>query len=206
MVYYGKVSVSNPRDKVLALFQSNGILPEQVNLDYSTAPKAPGSPWQTLKEELLGSREPLTVDSIVSLGKNNREIYKELKWFKDNHLPLRILSIPSSHCGSEQALAVLCDVYGQLAEVEIQNSKRQQKPGEAGVSGYNKPLGRSKIPYPPNWDKVYASWRGGEITATEAMSLTGLKRGTFYNLAKRYQEQGQQAEQPSQQEKQMAAD
>lgn len=37
---------------------------------------------------------------------------------------------------------------------------------------------------PDNWDEVYQRWQAGEITATEAMRLTGVKRTTFYKLVK----------------------
>ena len=37
-------------------------------------------------------------------------------------------------------------------------------------------------PFPANWDKVYASWKAGEITAKKAMELTDTKRTSFYKL------------------------
>ena len=36
--------------------------------------------------------------------------------------------------------------------------------------------------FPINWDKVYASWKSGEITTKAAMELTGTKRTSFYKL------------------------
>lgn len=35
---------------------------------------------------------------------------------------------------------------------------------------------------PANWDKVYASWKAGEITAKATMEFTGTKRTSFYKL------------------------
>lgn len=36
--------------------------------------------------------------------------------------------------------------------------------------------------FPINWDKVYASWKAGEITAKTAMEMTEMKRTSFYKL------------------------
>ena len=46
--------------------------------------------------------------------------------------------------------------------------------------------GRPNAVYPDNWEPVYADWQAGKITAVKAMELLGLKRTTFYKLAKNY--------------------
>ena len=45
-----------------------------------------------------------------------------------------------------------------------------------------KKLGRPALTFPANWDKVYASWKSGEITAKTAMEMTDTKRTSFYKL------------------------
>lgn len=48
-------------------------------------------------------------------------------------------------------------------------------------------LGRPSIDFPDNWEAVYKQWKAEEITAKVAMELLSLKRGTFYNLVKKYE-------------------
>lgn len=42
-----------------------------------------------------------------------------------------------------------------------------------------------KIPKPDNWDEVYRDWKNKKIKTKEALRLTGLKEGTFYNFVER---------------------
>ena len=44
--------------------------------------------------------------------------------------------------------------------------------------------GRPKAQKPDNWNEVITQWHNGDITAVKAMELTGLKKTTFYKLAK----------------------
>ena len=42
--------------------------------------------------------------------------------------------------------------------------------------------------FPENWDEWYPKWTAGEVTASEAMRQMGIKKDSFYRLAKRYEE------------------
>ena len=84
----------------------------------------------------------------------------------------------------------------QKTEQEVERTKNRQLAGIAEMpliegKRYSKKkksfAGRPNIQYPANWNDVYERWKSGEITATEAMKLTGLKRNTFYNLKAKYE-------------------
>lgn len=49
--------------------------------------------------------------------------------------------------------------------------------------GWDK-YGRPRIKQPDNWKEVIQSWKAGEITAVEAMRLTGMRKSSFYKLVK----------------------
>ena len=51
-----------------------------------------------------------------------------------------------------------------------------------------KKLGRPAIEFPDNWEKVYTSWKAGEITAKAAMEQTDTKRTSFYKLIQMYEQ------------------
>lgn len=46
--------------------------------------------------------------------------------------------------------------------------------------------GRPKVEKPSNWDEVIEKLKAREISAVEAMRLTGIKKSTFYKLIKNY--------------------
>ena len=79
---------------------------------------------------------------------------------------------------------ILMEVLGSIAEQERVTIRQRQKEGIAVAKAKGKHLGRPKHPTPENWDEVYTSWKAKEITAKEAMKLTGLKRTTFYEMVK----------------------
>ncbi|MBU3131660.1 hypothetical protein KPL40_04285 [Clostridium gasigenes] len=49
-------------------------------------------------------------------------------------------------------------------------------------------MGRHSVEYPDNGNKIYSDWKSKEITEVKAMELTGLKKNSFYNLVKKYEE------------------
>jgi hypothetical protein len=49
--------------------------------------------------------------------------------------------------------------------------------------------GRKPTPYPEGWEHVYNEWQSGEFSSVEACRILRLPKGTFYNMAKRYERQ-----------------
>lgn len=186
MVYYSKITAKNRKEDVYKLFISYDADEESIILDDSAAHKHEDSVFQKLKAYLLDEKEDLAIDSLRSLGKTNREISKELQWFRDNDLNLIILDIPSSALDLVSPIQILSEAYEKLADVEIQNVKEGQREGIDRSREEKRPLGRKKIPYPDNWDKLYILWSENKLSTVEFIEQTGLKRATFYNLLKQY--------------------
>ena len=60
---------------------------------------------------------------------------------------------------------------------------------DADITELNIPTGMPLVyELDDNFKAVYKSWKAGEITATKAMELTGLKRNTFYRRVSEYEE------------------
>lgn len=49
--------------------------------------------------------------------------------------------------------------------------------------------GRKPTPYPEGWEHIYTEWQSGEFSSAEACRILNLPKGTFYNMAKRYESQ-----------------
>jgi DNA invertase Pin-like site-specific DNA recombinase len=79
-------------------------------------------------------------------------------------------------------------VFAGLAELERETILERQREGIALAKQQGKYKGRKKIGFPDNWSEVYDQWKHRQITGTHAMTLLNLKRNTFYNLLKEYEE------------------
>ena len=89
---------------------------------------------------------------------------------------------------SQRYTFILIEVLGTIAEQERATIKQRQAEGIAAAKEQGKKLGRPALDFPANWDKVYTSWKAGEITAKRAMELTETKRTSFYKLVSMMEE------------------
>lgn len=152
--------------------------------------------------------DELYITSLDRLGRNKEETLKELQYYKDKGIRLKILDIPTTMIDTgdaekqswiiEMINNILIEVLTSLAEQERVNIKERQAQGLAQMpvnpkTGKKRSLktgrdiGRPSAVYPPNWKEVYAEWKAKKITAVEAMNQMELKKNTFYNLVKRYE-------------------
>ena len=74
-------------------------------------------------------------------------------------------------------------VFGAVAELERDYILQRQREGIEIAKSQGKYIGRKPI-QPPDFEKVVAQWRRGEITATEAMRRLRLSKSTFYRKVK----------------------
>ena len=146
--------------------------------------------YKTLKK-VLRPGDTLLVKELDRLGRNKEDIKKELDYFKQNDIRVKILNIPTTLIdlpkGNEWVFDminnILIEVLGAIAQEERIKIKQRQAEGIAAAKAKGKQLGRPKVNYPKNWGEVYKSWKGGNMTAKVAMELTGLKRTTFYSIS-----------------------
>lgn len=149
--------------------------------------------YQALKGALgLRKGDVLYVKSLDRLSRSKSDIKSELIWFKENGIALRILDLPTTMMelapGQEwiqdMVNNILIEVMASLAEQERLQIRQRQAEGIAAAKEKGKHLGRPRIPVPENWGMVYGRWAAGEITAKEAMRVSGLKRGKFYEMVR----------------------
>lgn len=116
----------------------------------------------------------------------------ELEYFRSHKIRVKVLDLPTTMMelpeGQEWIFDmvnnILIEVLGTIAQQEREAIRQRQAEGIASAKAQGKTFGRPRIEPPENWKAVTDLWRAGKITAVEAMRRTGLKRGTFYSLAK----------------------
>ena len=104
-------------------------------------------------------------------------------------MPLLDTRTAAGNLDSRFVSDLVLQILSYVSQKERDNIRERQAQGIAHAKAQGKAMGLPKIEYPSNWDEIYALWDRQEITAKEAMERTGLKRNTFYKLAKNRREE-----------------
>ena len=191
--YYGRVSSQGQKlDRQLSKFYELGATDRDIITDKESGKDFNRQGYQALKNQILRDGDTLVITSIDRLGRNKEQIKKELEYFKEHNIRVKILDIPTTLIDYPEGQEWVCDmvnnilieVLGSMAQRERENIKTRQAQGiaTAKAKGVVK-FGRPEIKKPDNWDDVFTRWQNKEITAVKAMEETGLTRCIFYKFA-----------------------
>lgn len=151
--------------------------------------------YRSLRDTLLRPGDTLIVKSLDRLGRNKKAIRDELDHYRSAGVRVQVIELPTTMIDwpEEQRLIgemineILIQVYSTLAEQEYRMIHQRQAEGIAAAKAQGRQLGRPKAEFPSDWAEVYGLWRGGSITAVQAMDRLGVKKSTFYKLARAYE-------------------
>ena len=189
--YYARVSTKDQNlDRQLAVFYNMGADDRDIIVDKESGKDFNRTGYQALKNGMLREGDTLVVKSLDRLSRNKSDIKRELEYFKENNIRLKIIDIPTTMMdlpeGQEWVFDmvnnILIEVLGTIAQQERETIKSRQAEGIAVAKAKGVKFGRPQATYPDNWLPVIKQWQSGEITATKAMELTQTKRTTFYKL------------------------
>ena len=188
---YARVSTKEQNlDRQIIALKEQGIDEREIVIDKESGKDLDRQGYTLLKSKMLRRGDTLIIKSLDRLSRNKCDIKKELEYFKDNGIRLKVIDLPTTMTefpeGQEWVMEmvnnILIEVLGTIAEQERQVIRQRQAEGIAAAQGKGIELGRPKAQKPENWDSVIKQWQDGEITATKAIELTGTKRTTFYKL------------------------
>ena len=179
-------------DRQIAAFVAMGAEEREIITDKESGKSMDRSGYQAPKNVILRKGDTLAVKSLDRLSRNKTDIRNELQFFKDQGIRLKVIDLPTTMMDLPEGQSwvfemvnnILIEVLGTIAEQERLTIKQRQAEGIAAAKAKGKRFGRPAISMPENWQQVYASWKGGEITAKTAMGLTHLKRTSFYKLVR----------------------
>ena len=165
--------------------------------------------YQSLKVGIgkLIKGDILYVKSLDRFSRNKEDAKKELQYFSELGVRVKILDIPSTMTdiaeGQEWILDminnILVEVLTSIAENERITIRSRQAEGIADMpvdkttgkkvsKKTGRCIGRPPIQFPENFEKYYDKWKQREITAVNAMKSLGLKPNSFYKLTHQYEE------------------
>lgn len=188
-------------------------LQQYVSEDMIVTDKASGRDfnrpgYQSLKIGIgkLVEGDILYIKSLDRFSRNKEDAKKELQYFSELGVRVKILDIPSTMTdiaeGQEWILDminnILIEVLASIAENERLTIRLRQAEGLAAmpvdkITGKKvskktgRCIGRPPIQFPANFDEYYTKWKQKEITAVHAMKVLGLKSNSFYKLVHLYE-------------------
>ena len=169
---------------------------ENIITDKASGKDTAREGYQALKG-LFGLREgdTLYITSLDRLSRNKEDIKKELKWFQEKKIRLKILDLPTSlveiQDGQEWIIDmvqnILIEVLASIAEQERLTIRKRQREGIEAAKKKGKHLGRPSLPCPDNFSEIYKQWKSGKITARKAAELLKMSRSDVYRQVKSYE-------------------
>ena len=193
MYGYARVSSKDQNlDRQLIALREFGIDDRDIIREKASGKSLNREAYQTLRNQLLREGDTLVIVALDRLSRNKLHIKQELEYYRGRNIRVMVLDMPTTLCqvneGQEWIIeminAILVEVLASLAEQERVKTLTRQAEGIEAAKLQGKHLGRPKMEIPEGWDNIYMLWKSGEITAVEAMKRSGLKKSTFYKLAK----------------------
>src|SRR6478735_12234273 len=180
--------------------QLEAIKPYITNEKYLYSDKASGKDMERegFQNMLKAMRDgdTLYIKSVDRLGRNKAQIKKYLEQFKNEGIRIKIIDLPTTMqdvpTGQEWVIDminnIIIEVYTSMAEQEQVTILQRQREGISVAKAKGKHLGRPIIAFPKEWDRLYKEWTSGTITAVAFMKEMGMKKATFYNKVRAYEE------------------
>lgn len=193
---YGYARVSskeqNAERQVQALI-AYGVDEHNIIVDKKSGRDMKREGYASLKNFMLRSGDTLVVKELDRLSRSKADIKKELEYFREHHIRVKILDIPTTltEFSAEQEWVmdmintILIEVLGSMAEAERLKIRQRQREGIDSAKQRGVKFGRPNAEKPANWDSVMEKVNRGIIRPIDAMREMGLKKGTYYNLIKR---------------------
>lgn len=151
--------------------------------------------YQEMKATLQPGDEVI-VKELDRLGRNKDLVKKELEWFKQNDITLRILDIPTTLIDfgdqvwiNDMVTNILVEVMASIAEqerVKIRNRQREGIDAMPIVNGRHvstktgSTYGRKPNEL-PDLQKFVQKQKAGELSVKECCEALGISRRTWYN-------------------------
>ena len=172
------------------------VLPENILMDKASGKDLDRPAYQALKGTLgLRAGDTLIITSLDRLSRSKADIRKELQWFQDHQIRLKVLDLPTSLVevpeGQEWIVEmihnILIEVLSSMAEQERLLIRKRQSEGIEAAKKKGKHLGRPRMQIPEEFPEVYAKWKEGQLSAKSAMIMLRMAKTSFYRLVNQYE-------------------
>ena len=198
MSIYGYLRVSTREqneDRQLIALREVGVDEQNIFLDKQSGKDFDRPQYKKLLRKLKKD-DLLYIKSIDRLGRNYEEILQQWRLLtKDKGIDIVVLDMPllDTRRGKDLMGTFLSDIVLQVlsfvAENERTNIRQRQAEGIAAAKQLGVRFGRPPTPLPADFPEICTAWREKRLTLKEAASACGMAPGTFYDRAKRLEQE-----------------
>lgn len=133
----------------------------------------------------LRADDILVVESLSRLGRNSRDVLNIVGELEEKKVTL--ISLKETIDTNTIQGRFLLGVFASIAQMDRESILQRQMEGLVASRARGIKNGRKLLPFPKNWESIYAEWSNGVIPTTKAVEMSGLKRSTFYIIVKRWE-------------------
>lgn len=186
---YARVSSREQNlNRQLDALRGVGIAERDIFCDKMSGKNFDRPNYLALRDHVLRRGDELFLISLDRLGRNKVETLDELRKFEAAGVYVRILDIPTTLIEIDgqndwvlqMVNNIIIEVYASIAQQERETIRKRQREGIDAAQARGQHLGRPRVQLPENFGQIAARWKAGDITAVDAMRLSGLKPKTFY--------------------------
>lgn len=185
--------------EITAYCEQNQLELEKIYTDQQTGKNFNRPRYQVLKEDVLRSGDELIITEVDRLGRNKQETLKELQYYRDNGIRVKILELPTTLMDIrkldnsmaqmllETVNNMLIELYAAMAQAEIEKKEKRQREGiEAKrLRGEWDNYGRPAVMTDEEFKMHYQRVLSGEVRPFELMKQLGMSKTTFYRYVNR---------------------
>lgn len=175
-------------DNAISLYKNKVYTDQQTGKNFNR-PR-----YQMLKDEILEDGDTLLVTELDRLGRNKEATLKELQFFKENHIRVMVLELPTTLLDltvMDNSLArmmletinnMMIELYASMAQAEIEKKEKRQREGiEAKKArGEWEDYGRPRVMSIEKFADEYRLVQQGKKKPFELMKELGMTKPTFY--------------------------
>ncbi|MCR8861031.1 recombinase family protein [Bacillus sp. FSL K6-6038] len=197
---FGYVRVSSKdqnEERQIQNMKNLGIEERDIFIDKESGKNMERENYQMLKR-LVRTGDTIVFDSLTRLGKNMNDTLEEFRYYEKHKVNLQFIKEPyinvnytreSTNDVIQSAIQkATLTILSAFAEKERIDIKQRQAEGIALARKQGRRLGRPSVEITEEFTDAYKEWKSGSITAVGAMKKYGIKRSSFYKLAKQYEE------------------
>lgn len=174
-----------------------GIENRDIFIDKQSGRNMQCENYQMLKR-LARTGDTIVFDSLTRLGRSMNDVLEEFRYYEKHEINLQFIKEPfinvnytgkSTNDVIQSAIQkATLTILSAFAEKERHDIKQRQAEGIALAKRQGKRLGRPPVEITAEFIEAYKEWKSGSITAVGVMKKYGIKRSSFYKLAKQYEE------------------
>ena len=180
--------------EITAYCEQNQLELERIFTDQQTGKNFNRPRYQVLKEDVLRSGDELIITEVDRLGRNKRDTLKELQYFRDHNIRVKILELPTTLMDiskldntmaqmlMETVNNMLIELYAAMAQAEIEKKEKRQREGieakkaRGDWEDYGRPSAIAIEDFKIHYQKVI----DGQMRPTELMKQLGISKSTYY--------------------------